>query len=54
MRSNSNRGSLNGSRKWKVMINPTGDEAWEYVKEQTGIDLKAILVKLAGENTRRS
>ncbi len=31
-----------------------GDEAWEYVKEQTGIDLKAILVKLAEENTRRS
>ena len=31
-----------------------GDEAWEYVKKQTGIDLKAILVKLAEENTRRS
>jgi len=31
-----------------------GDEAWEYVKEQTGVDLKAILVKLAEENTRRS
>lgn len=31
-----------------------GDEAWEYIKEQTGIDLKAILEKLAEENTRRS
>jgi hypothetical protein len=31
-----------------------GDKAWEYVKEQTGVDLKAILEKLAAENTRRS
>jgi hypothetical protein len=31
-----------------------GDRAWEYVKERTGIDLKAILEKLAEENTRRS
>ncbi|HOU16240.1 MAG TPA: ApaLI family restriction endonuclease [Anaerolineae bacterium] len=27
-----------------------GDEAWDYVKQQTGIDLKAILEKLAEEN----
>jgi len=31
-----------------------GDGAWDYIKEQTGIDLKAILEKLAEENTRRS
>jgi hypothetical protein len=31
-----------------------GDRAWEYIKEQTGIDLKAILEKLAEENTRGS
>jgi len=30
-----------------------GDKAWEYVEEQTGIDLKAILEKLAEENTRK-
>lgn len=30
-----------------------GDRAWEYVREQTGIDLKTILEKLAEENTRK-
>jgi len=30
-----------------------GDKAWEYVKQQTSIDLKAILEKLAEENTRK-
>lgn len=30
-----------------------GDKSWEYVKEQTGIELKAILEKLAEESTRR-
>lgn len=29
-----------------------GDKAWQYIKEQTGINLKAILEKLAEENTR--
>jgi hypothetical protein len=31
-----------------------GDKAWGYIKEQTGIDLKAILEKLAEENASRS
>jgi hypothetical protein len=31
-----------------------GDSAWNYVKERTGIDLKAILEKLAEENTSRN
>ncbi len=31
-----------------------GDKAWDYIKEQTGIDLKAILEKLAEEKTSRS
>ena len=30
-----------------------GDRAWEYVKERTGIDLKAILEKIAEENRRK-
>ena len=30
-----------------------GDKAWEYVEEQTGIDLRAILEKLAEENARK-
>jgi hypothetical protein len=30
-----------------------GDKAWEYVKGKTGIDLKAILEKLAEENAGR-
>ena len=30
-----------------------GDQAWEYVKQRTDIDLKAILEKLAEENTRK-
>lgn len=29
------------------------DEAWDYIKQQTGIDLKAILEKLAEENECR-
>ncbi len=29
-----------------------GDKAWVYVEEQTDIDLKAILEKIAQENTR--
>lgn len=31
-----------------------GDVAWDYVKQRTGIDLKAILERLAEENTQRS
>jgi outer membrane protease len=31
-----------------------GDRAWEYVRERTGVDLKAILEKLAEENMRKS
>lgn len=31
-----------------------GDRAWDYLKECTGIDLKAILEKLAAESTQRS
>lgn len=30
-----------------------GDQAWEYVKQRTDINLKAILEKLAEENTRK-
>ncbi len=30
-----------------------GDAAWAYVKSRTEIDLKAILEKLAGENTSK-
>jgi hypothetical protein len=30
-----------------------GDEAWSYVQKRTGIDLKAILAKIAKENLRR-
>jgi len=29
-----------------------GDEAWEYVLARTGVDLKAILTKIASENMR--
>ena len=29
-----------------------GDSAWEYVKNTTGVDLKAILTKIADENTK--
>jgi hypothetical protein len=29
-----------------------GDDAWEYVSGRTGIDLKAILTRIAYENTR--
>jgi len=28
----------------------TGDDAWEYVRSQTGIDLKNILLRIAEEN----
>ena len=31
----------------------TEDDAWTYVHRKTGIDLKAILVKIAEENTKR-
>lgn len=31
-----------------------GDDAWQYVRQRTGIDLKAILEKLAKENTSTS
>ncbi len=30
-----------------------GDEAWSYVQKRTGIDLKAILTRIAKENRRR-
>jgi hypothetical protein len=30
-----------------------GDDAWDYIKQRTGIDLKAILIKIARGNTRR-
>lgn len=28
-----------------------GDDAWNYVKKRTGVDLHGILTKLADENT---
>lgn len=28
-----------------------GDEAWEYLKEYSGVDLKAILTEIANERT---
>lgn len=31
-----------------------GDKAWEYLQQRTGIDLKAILEKIAEENTQKS
>jgi len=31
-----------------------GENAWDYIEQRTGIDLKAILEKLAEENTQRS
>lgn len=30
-----------------------GDQAWNYIKERTQIDLKAILEKLAEESTKK-
>lgn len=29
-----------------------GDDAWSYVYERTGVDLKAILTEIAEENRR--
>jgi len=31
-----------------------GNAAWQYVAKRTGIDLKAILEELAGENTAKT
>jgi len=29
-----------------------GDDAWSYVQERTGVDLKAVLAEIAEENRR--